>query len=263
MKNEACCHPILTIKDLHVTIGEKKILKNINLSAVKGRVLGIIGESGSGKSMLCQAIMQSLPTFAQQKQGRIFYNDIDLAKLSNEELRKYRGRHLSMIMQNPSASFDSNQTIEMHFHETLKAHFTMNKKEIRQTAIYYMNKVNLPNPERIMKYYPFQLSGGMLQRVMIALCLAMQANVLIADEPTTALDTINQKNILKLFNDIRTETDATIIMVTHDLGVIAELADDVVVMYKGEIIEQASVYDCFDNPQHSYTKKLLQSRIIV
>ncbi len=262
MKNETSCDPILTIKDLHVTIGEKKILKNINLSVDKGRVLGVIGESGCGKSMLCQAIMRSLPICGQQ-QGQILYNNRDLTTLSEVNMRNYRGKHLSMIMQNPSISFDSNQTIDMHFRETLKAHFTMNNKEIKQTAIYYMNKVHLPNPERLLTYYPFQLSGGMLQRVMIALALAMQANLLIADEPTTALDTINQKNILNLFNDIRTETDATIIIVTHDLGVIAELADDVAVMYKGEVVEQTNVFDCFDNPQHPYTKKLLHSRITI
>jgi len=252
---------VLEVKDLSVKIGEEKILTSINLSAYQGRVLGIIGESGSGKTMLCQAIMQSLPSIAQITHGQIFYQQQDLLKLSAAQLRAYRGRHLSIIMQNPSAAFDHIQTIERHFRETLKAHFVMTKNEIRQLAIESMSKVNLPNPEQLLHYYPFQLSGGMLQRVMIALSLAIQASIYIADEPTTALDTVNQKQVLTLFDRIRLETEAAILLVTHDLGVIAELADDVAVMYKGEIIEQANVYDFFDAPQHGYTKKLLQSRI--
>lgn len=263
MESETSFEPILSVQDLTVKIGEKRILQNINLTAYKGRVLGIIGESGSGKSMLCQAIMQALPTYAQKESGNILYNQHDLSMLPEDKMRAIRGKQISMIMQNPSASLDSIQTIEMHFRETLKAHFPMNKKEIKQTAIYYMRKVNLPNPEKLLTYYPFQLSGGMLQRVMIALSLSMQSKLVIADEPTTALDTVNQKNILSLFDQIRTETGAGIIIVTHDLGVIAELADDVAVIYKGEIVEQTNVYDCFDNPKHPYTKELLQSRLIV
>ncbi|OXS76262.1 nickel import ATP-binding protein NikD [Lysinibacillus sp. KCTC 33748] len=251
---------LLQVKDLNVQIGEQEILSSINLTANKGRILGIIGESGSGKSMLCQAIMQSIPAEAKST-GQILYQDIDLTSVTKERLRDYRGRHMSMITQNPLAAFDSIQTIEMHFRETLKAHYVLHKKEIRQIAISSMNKVNLPNPEKLLQYYPFQLSGGMLQRVMIALSFAMQPKLYIADEPTTALDTVNQKKILSLFNQIRNDTDAAIIIVTHDLGVIAELADEVAVMYKGELIEQANVFDFFDAPQHWYTKKLLQSRI--
>ncbi|MGE7998955.1 ABC transporter ATP-binding protein [Lysinibacillus sp. NPDC093190] len=251
---------LLQVKDLTVQIDEKEILSSINLTAYKGRILGIIGESGSGKSMLCHAIMQSLPAMAKST-GQILYQNIDLTSVTKEKLRDYRGKHLSMITQNPLVAFDSNQTLEMHFRETLKAHYVMNKKEVRQIAISAMDKVNLPNPEKLLQYYPFQLSGGMLQRVMIALSFAMQPTLYIADEPTTALDTVNQKKILTLFNQIRNETDAAIIIVTHDLGVIAELADEVAVMYKGELIERANVFDFFDAPQHWYTKKLLQSRI--
>jgi len=251
---------LLQVKDLNVQIGEQEILSSINLTANKGRILGIIGESGSGKSMLCQAIMQSIPAVAKST-GQILFQNTDLSSVTKESLRDYRGRHISMITQNPLVAFDSIQTIEMHFRETLKAHYVLTKKEIRQIAISAMNKVNLPNPEKLLQYYPFQLSGGMLQRVMIALSFAMQPKLYIADEPTTALDTVNQKKILTLFNQIRDETNAAIILVTHDLGVIAELADEVAVMYKGELIEQANVFDFFDAPQHWYTKKLLQSRI--
>lgn len=252
---------VLEVKDLTVKIGEKNVLSSINMTAYKGRVLGIIGESGSGKTMLCHAIMQSLPSLAQITQGQVLYRQEDLLAMSASKLRAYRGRHLSMIMQNPATAFDSIQTIEKHFLETLKAHFVMTKKEMRQIAIDTMYKVNLPNVEQLLHYYPFQLSGGMLQRVMIALSLAIQSTLYIADEPTTALDTVNQKQVLTLFDRICSETGAAIILVTHDLGVIAELADDVAVMYKGEIIEQANVFDFFDAPQHPYTKKLLQSRI--
>ncbi|TKI66295.1 ABC transporter ATP-binding protein [Lysinibacillus mangiferihumi] len=252
---------VLEVKDLTVKIGEKNVLSSINMTAYKGRVLGIIGESGSGKTMLCHAIMQSLPSLAQITQGQVLYRQEDLMAMSASKLRAYRGRHLSMIMQNPATAFDSIQTIEKHFLETLKAHFVMTKKEMRQIAIDTMYKVNLPNVEQLLHYYPFQLSGGMLQRVMIALSLAIQSTLYIADEPTTALDTVNQKQVLTLFDRICSETGAAIILVTHDLGVIAELADDVAVMYKGEIIEQANVFDFFDAPQHPYTKKLLQSRI--
>lgn len=252
---------VLEVKDLTVKIGEKNVLSSINMTAYKGRVLGIIGESGSGKTMLCHAMMQSLPSLAQITQGQVLYRQEDLLAMSASKLRAYRGRHLSMIMQNPATAFDSIQTIEKHFLETLKAHFVMTKKEMRQIAIDTMYKVNLPNVEQLLHYYPFQLSGGMLQRVMIALSLAIQSTLYIADEPTTALDTVNQKQVLTLFDRICSETGAAIILVTHDLGVIAELADDVAVMYKGEIIEQANVFDFFDAPQHPYTKKLLQSRI--
>lgn len=252
---------VLEVKDLTVKIGEKNVLSSINMTAYKGRVLGIIGESGSGKTMLCHAMMQTLPSLAQITQGQVLYRQEDLLAMSASTLRAYRGRHLSMIMQNPATAFDSIQTIEKHFLETLKAHFVMTKKEMRQIAIDTMYKVNLPNADELLHYYPFQLSGGMLQRVMIALSLAIQSTLYIADEPTTALDTVNQKQVLTLFDRICSETGAAIILVTHDLGVIAELADDVAVMYKGEIIEQANVFDFFDAPQHPYTKKLLQSRI--
>lgn len=253
---------VLEVKDLTVKIGEKNVLTSINLAAYKGRVLGIIGESGSGKTMLCQAILQTLPSIAQVTQGEILYQKENLLNISAAKLRDYRGRYLSMILQNPSAAFDSIQTIESHFRETLKAHFKLTNNEIRQIALDAMHKVHLPNPEQLLHYYPFQLSGGMLQRVMIALSVAIQATLYIADEPTTALDTINQKKVLTLFNRIRLETGAAIIVVTHDLGVIAELADDVAVMYQGEIIEQTNVYDFFDYPQHAYTKKLLQARML-
>ncbi|MFJ7839057.1 ABC transporter ATP-binding protein [Lysinibacillus sphaericus] len=252
---------VLEVKDLTVKIGEKNVLSSINMTAYKGRVLGIIGESGSGKTMLCHAMMQTLPSLAQITQGQVLYRQEDLLAMSASTLRAYRGRHLSMIMQNPATAFDSIQTIEKHFLETLKAHFVMTKKEMRQIAIDTMYKVNLPNADELLHYYPFQLSGGMLQRVMIALSLAIQSTLYIADEPTTGLDTVNQKQVLTLFDRICSETGAAIILVTHDLGVIAELADDVAVMYKGEIIEQANVFDFFDAPQHPYTKKLLQSRI--
>ncbi|AVK85014.1 nickel import ATP-binding protein NikD [Lysinibacillus sp. B2A1] len=253
---------VLEVKDLSVKIGEKNVLTSINLAAYKGRVLGIIGESGSGKTMLCHAIMQTLPSLAQVTQGEILYQQENLLNVSNTKLRAYRGRHLSMILQNPSTALDRIQTIESHFRETLKAHFKLTKKEMRHIALDAMNKVHLPHPEQLLHYYPFQLSGGMLQRVMIALSLAIQASIYIADEPTTALDTINQKQVLTLFDCIRLETEAALILVTHDLGVIAELADDVVVMYQGEIIEQTNVFDFFDAPQHPYTKKLLQARIL-
>ncbi|WHP42757.1 ABC transporter ATP-binding protein [Lysinibacillus capsici] len=253
---------VLEVKDLTVKMGEKNILTSINLTAYKGRVLGIIGESGSGKTMLCHAIMQTLPSLAQVTQGEVLYQQENLLSVSAAKLRAYRGRHLSMILQNPSTAFDRIQTIESHFRETLKAHFKLTKKEMRQIALEALNKVHLPHPDQLLSYYPFQLSGGMLQRVMIALSLAIQASLYIADEPTTALDTINQKQVLTLFDRIRSETDAAILLVTHDLGVIAELADDVAVMYQGEIVEQANVFDFFDAPQHPYTKKLLQARML-
>ncbi|WP_369354141.1 ABC transporter ATP-binding protein [Lysinibacillus capsici] len=253
---------VLEVKDLTVKMGEKNILTSINLTAYKGRVLGIIGESGSGKTMLCHAIMQTLPSLAQVTQGEVLYQQENLLSVSAAKLRAYRGRHLSMILQNPSTAFDRIQTIESHFRETLKAHFKLTKKEMRQIALEALNKVHLPHPDQLLSYYPFQLSGGMLQRVMIALSLAIQASLYIADEPTTALDTINQKQVLTLFDRIRSETDAAILLVTHDLGVIAELADDVAVMYQGEIIEQTNVFDFFDVPQHPYTKKLLQARML-
>lgn len=220
---------IVTVRNLAVEIEQKHILKNVNLEAYRGKVLGIIGESGSGKTLTCKAIMGMLPQQAKITNGEIIHQN-------HSELGRTRGNQISIIMQNPTASFNPVRTIEKHFIETIRQHQKMSKKEARELAIFYMEKVHLSRPEDLLKQYPFQLSGGMLQRIMIAISMATKLELLIADEPTTALDTVNQKNILNELDRIRTELGVAIILVTQDLGVIAALADDVAVMYKARLL---------------------------
>lgn len=247
---------LLNIENLCINIGRQKVLKNIHMQAKKGRILGVIGESGSGKSTLCRAIMQQLPPSFQQTDGDILFNEYPLTKEST-----YIGTAITSILQNPMMAFDTIQTIEGHFFETIKAQYKMKPTQMRQLAKQYLEKVQLYDTHRILKSYPFELSGGMLQRIMIALALISKPQLIIADEPTTALDMINQHNIVTLLKTLQSQEQLTILLITHDLGVIAALADDVAVIHNGEIVECADVYTCFDSPQHAYTKQLLEARL--
>ncbi|MGE7608288.1 ABC transporter ATP-binding protein [Peribacillus frigoritolerans] len=247
---------LLKIENLCINIGKQKVLRNIQLQAKKGRILGIVGESGSGKSTLCRAIMQQLPSSFQQTDGTILFNHYPLTKES-----KHIGTTITSILQNPMMSFDTIQTIEGHFFETLKAHRKMEPIQMRQLTEQSLKKVQLYDTQRILKSYPFELSGGMLQRIMIALALLLKPQLVIADEPTTALDMVTQHNILALLRTLQNQEQLTMLLITHDLGVIAALADDVAVIYNGEVIEYSDVYTCFDSPKHPHTKQLLEARL--
>ncbi|MBM7541940.1 nickel import ATP-binding protein NikD [Amphibacillus cookii] len=255
---------ILRVKDLHVKVKTKEglstLVQDINFGVKKGRVTGLVGESGSGKTVTSMSILQLFDQNKMDVQGSITLNGRELSRLKNKEMREIRGKDIAFIMQNPMNAFTPVFTIGHQFVETIKSHTPLKKKQAKALAIDMMESVNLPNPDKLLKNYPFQLSGGMLQRVMIAMAACLQPSIIIADEPTTALDLHNQLLVLRLLNKIRSQYGTSILLISHDLGVIAEMADDVIVMKQGRIVESANVFDLFDHPKHEYTKKLLRIR---
>ncbi|MAX68529.1 MAG: ABC transporter ATP-binding protein [Flavobacteriales bacterium] len=243
-----------------------RAVNGISFTLTKGETIGIVGESGSGKSVTSLSAMRLIPSPPGEISGGeiIFHKDdgesVDLLKISEEEIRKHRGNDIAMIFQEPMTSLNPVFTCGNQVVEAIMLHQNMNKHEAKDLTIKLFEEVQLPDPERIFSTYPHQISGGQKQRVMIAMAMSCQPSVLIADEPTTALDVTVQKTILQLMQKLQTERDMGILFITHDLGVIAELADKVVVMYKGNIVEQGNVWDIFSNPQHPYTKGLLACR---
>jgi peptide/nickel transport system ATP-binding protein len=246
--------------------GIAKAVDKISFTIYRGETVGIVGESGSGKSVTCLSIMRLIampPGYIAG--GEILYHRpngevIDLVKISLKGMRYYRGNEISMIFQEPMSSLNPVYTCGNQVMETILLHQETNKQQAKQRTIDLFTKVQLPDPERIFEAYPHQLSGGQKQRVMIAMALSCNPNVLIADEPTTALDVTVQQKILELMDQLRDEINASIIFITHDLGVIAEIADRVIVMYKGHIVEEGSVLEIFTHPSHPYTKSLLACR---
>ncbi|OWR30958.1 nickel import ATP-binding protein NikD [Saccharibacillus sp. O23] len=254
---------VLEVRGLRVGLksGEPaQLLKSIDLSLGRGRVLGIVGESGSGKSLTCSAILGLLDKRAMSVEGSVRLNGRELTDLPGRTLRTIRGKEIGCIMQNPMNAFTPVYTVGSQFVETLRAHSRMSKAQAREQAARSLESVNLPEPDKIMKRYPHQLSGGMLQRVMIAICLCLRPELVIADEPTTALDAVNQLQVLRELERLKTECGTSVLLVSHDLGVIAQMADEVAVMRKGEIVEYADVHRLFDDPRHEYTRMLLQAR---
>ena len=252
--------------DFHTSEGTVNAVKGISFDIPKGRTIGIVGESGSGKSVTSLAIMRLIKSPPGKiSEGEIFFNHpeegpVNLLELPEKNMRKIRGNHISMIFQEPMTSLNPVFTCGFQVMEVLMLHQNMTKEEAKARTIELFKEVKLPRPEAILNAYPHQISGGQKQRVMIAMAMACNPAVLIADEPTTALDVTVQKTILDLMEDLQREHDMSIIFITHDLGVIAEIADYVLVMYKGNIVEQGTVYNIFTNPQHPYTKGLLACR---
>ncbi|MEK4536032.1 ABC transporter ATP-binding protein [Peribacillus sp. FSL K6-1552] len=257
--------PILTVDNLNVIVttpyGVTQTVHDVSFKLEAGKVLGLVGESGSGKTMTCMSLLNLLPEKAKVVQGSIKFKNIDLLNVSTEDLRKVRGSEIAMIMQNPMIAFNPVRTIGRHFIETLRTHLPITKQQARKIAVEYLEKTDLPNPENVLNQYPFQLSGGMLQRVMIAITMSLSPSIIIADEPTTALDSTNQLQVLKQLDKLRKEYNTCILLVSHDLGVIAQLADEVAVMYGGYIVEKAPVLKLLNSPMHPYTKVLLESRL--
>ena len=255
---------ILKVSGLKVALqtktGSSTLVHNSNFAMKKGEVLGLVGESGSGKTVTSMSILQLHDRKSMDVTGSITLHDKELNGLGESEMRKIRGQEIAYIMQNPMNAFTPVFTIGHQFMETIRAHTSLNRKQAKELAIDIMTSVNLPEPEKILKSYPFQLSGGMLQRVMIAIAVSLQPSVLIADEPTTALDLHSQLLVLRLLDEVRIKYGTSILLISHDLGVISEMADNVIVMRQGEILESANVLELFDNPQHEYTKKLLKTR---
>lgn len=247
--------------------GIVKAVDNISFTINKGECVGIVGESGSGKSVTSLSIMRLIPNPPGKITGgqMLFHTDentppVDLVKLKEADMRKYRGNEISMIFQEPMTSLNPVFRCGNQVTEVLQLHQKLTADEAKKRTIELFERVKLPDPQRIFDAYPHQLSGGQKQRVMIAMALSCNPRLLIADEPTTALDVTVQKTILDLMNNLRREIDASVVFITHDLGVIAEIADRVLVMYKGKIVEQGSVLEIFGNPQHPYTKGLLACR---
>ncbi|MFJ7936693.1 ABC transporter ATP-binding protein [Sporosarcina sp. NPDC096371] len=241
--------------------GLVKAVDGIDFEVKEGRTIGLVGESGCGKSVTSLSIMGLLPkTLAQIEDGEINFNGVDITKLNEKSLRKIRGNEISMIFQEPMTSLNPVFTIGEQLSEPLKQHTNLSKKEMKKKIIDMLTLVGIPRPEGIYSEYPHQLSGGMRQRVMISLAMLCNPRLLIADEPTTALDVTIQAQILELIKDIRNKQNMAIILITHDLGVVAEMCDEVVIMYAGLIVEQADIKSIFDNPKHPYTQGLLKSR---
>lgn len=258
---------ILNIKNLEINVvqakSEKTLVDDVSLKVKKKGSLGIVGESGCGKSITALSIMQLLSYPLKVTKGEILFNNngeiVDIRKANNSQMRKIRGKEISMIFQEPMTALDPLFTIEEQITEVLKIHTNLNKKEMRDLALEMLIKVGIPRPDRVMKDYPHQLSGGMLQRVVISMALICNPKLLIADEPTTALDVTIQAQILELINELKVSYETSVIMITHDLGVIAETCDDVIVFYAGQVVEEANVADLFHNTAHPYTKGLIKA----
>ncbi|MBP3953018.1 ABC transporter ATP-binding protein [Bacillus suaedae] len=255
---------ILNVRDLHVLVrtqeGLSTLVQDINFGIEKGKILGLVGESGSGKTVTSMSILKLHDEKNTEIKGSITLQGRELNGLGNSEMRRIRGRDIAFIMQNPMNAFTPVFTIGHQFIETIQSHTSLTKRQAKELAIDVLESVNLPNPDNLLKNYPFQLSGGMLQRVMIGMAACLKPSVIIADEPTTALDLHSQLLVLRLLDKVRSEYGTSILLISHDLGVISELADDVIVMQHGRIVESANVIDLFDAPQHEYTKKLLRTR---
>lgn len=262
--------PLLEIRDLCTEFKTEeetvKAVDNITFTVNKGETIGIVGESGSGKSVTSLSVMRLIPNPPGKiTNGEMLFHSkskgmIDLAKVSNKEMRQIRGNEIAMIFQEPMTSLNPVYSCGDQVSEVIMLHQKLSKKEARKKTIELFEKVKLPRPEAIYDTYPHQISGGQKQRVMIAMAMSCNPQLLIADEPTTALDVTVQKTILELMRELQLQYNMGIMFITHDLGVIAELADKVVVMYKGKIVEQGSVLEIFSNPQHPYTKGLLACR---
>ena len=254
---------LLEIKNLHTYFQTREGLvcavEGVSFYLDRGELLGLVGESGCGKSITALSIMRLVAPPGKIVAGEILFEGRDLLKLSNAEMRSMRGNDVAMIFQDPMTSLNPVFTVGEQIAEALRLHRKLSRKDARAAAVEAMREVSIPDPELRANDYPHQLSGGMRQRVMIAMALACDPKVLIADEPTTALDVTIQAQILELLNNLRRTRDLAVLLITHDLGVVAEVADRVAVMYTGKIVEESPVDELFARPKHPYTEGLLRS----
>ncbi len=248
----------LTVKFLSGKV-ENEVVKKISFDLKENKILGIVGESGSGKSVTSLAVLGLLPKNTIQE-GTIFFDEKNLLKISDKEFQQIRGNKIAMIFQEPMSSLNPTLTCGSQVAEVLKQHTGLNKKEMYQEVISLFQKVKLPLPDRIFNSYPHQISGGQKQRVMIAIAIACKPDLLIADEPTTALDVTVQKEIILLLKELQKENKMSILLISHDLSLVSEIADDVIILFKGEIVEKGNTTDIFHSPQHDYTKGLINSK---
>lgn len=254
---------LLTVRNLYTAFrtAEREVtpVEDVSFSIKAGETLGIVGESGCGKSVTSASVMRLLGRTGRVRDGEILFEGTNLVNLSEEEMRRIRGNRISMIFQEPMTSLNPVFTIGYQMLEAIRLHLGLKSAEARQYAAEMLKKVGIPRAEAVLDSYPHTLSGGMRQRVMIAMALSCQPQLLIADEPTTALDVTIQAQILDLIKRLSRASRMSVMLITHDLGVIAEMADRVIVMYAGQVVEEADVFSLFANPQHPYTQGLLQS----
>lgn len=254
--------PLLQVKNLQTAFEidgtDYNAVDNVSFKVKPRQIVGIVGESGCGKSVMSLSIMKLLPKGSGKiKSGEVIFDGLNLEKMSESQINKIRGKDVSMIFQEPMTSLNPVFTIGYQLQEVLFNHTKLSKQEARQKSIALLKSVGISRPEKLVDEYPHQLSGGMRQRVMIAIAIACQPKLLIADEPTTALDVTVQAQILELLKEIQAVNDMSVILITHDLGVIAEMCDEVMVMYAGRIVERTDVDTLFHNPKHPYTSLLL------
>jgi dipeptide transport system ATP-binding protein len=255
---------ILSVDNLHVSFttygGSVQAVRGVSFDLHKGETLAIVGESGCGKSVTSNAIMGLIPQPPGRiSDGKVMFKDMELTKMTKKELRKVQGVDISMIFQDPMTALNPTLTIGEQLMEGVRTHTNANKTEAKEKALAMLRLVGIPNPQERLKQYPHQFSGGMRQRIVIAIALICEPELLIADEPTTALDVTIQAQILELFEEIQAKTGVSIVLITHDLGVVAKIADRIAVMYAGKIIEIGTKREIFYTPQHPYTQGLLNS----
>ncbi|MCI7726996.1 MAG: ABC transporter ATP-binding protein [Clostridiales bacterium] len=254
---------LLEVNDLHTSFytpaGEVKAVNGVSFQLERGKVLGIVGESGSGKSVTAYSILQILEKTGKIVSGSVKLDGQELVGIGEEGMKHIRGNRISIIFQDPMTSLNPTYTIGHQLMEAILLHTGRNKQQAWDRAVEMLRLANVSEPEKRMKQYPYEFSGGMRQRVMIAMALACEPDILIADEPTTALDVTIQAQILELMQSLQKELGMAIIMITHDLGVVAQMCDEVIVMYAGSICEQGTADEIFYNPKHEYTKGLLHS----
>ena len=254
---------ILSVKELRTSFstdnGEVMAVNGISFDLDRGKILGIVGESGSGKSVTAYSIMRILESNGGIKGGHVFYKGDDITKFSEKQMREFRGKCCSIIFQDPMTSLNPVFTVGNQLKEAIELHTDRKGKAAEERAVEMLTLVGVNEPEKRVKQYPYELSGGMRQRVMIAMALACEPDILIADEPTTALDVTIKAQILELMQDLQKKLGMAIIIVTHDLGVIADMCDEIIVMYGGRVCERGTAEDIFYRPHHEYTKGLLRS----
>lgn len=255
--------PMLQVKNLHTSFftdaGEVRAVNGISYNLDAGKVLGIVGESGSGKSVSAYSILRILTDTGRVTEGEVLFKGENILEYTEQQMQKFRGSRISIIFQDPMTCLNPTFTIGNQLMEAILLHTDRNKKEAEERAIEMLRLVGISEPEKRMKQYPFELSGGMRQRVMIAMALACEPDILIADEPTTALDVTIQAQILDLIQDLQKQMGMAVIMITHDLGVIADMCDEIIVMYGGKVCERGTTDEIFYNPRHEYTKGLIRS----
>jgi len=254
---------VLDIQDLQlqlaITHGKKPILRGVNLAIEAGETCGLVGESGAGKTMVAKALLGILPKRTRDLRGKLLFKGQDLLSLSSRHHTRLLGKHITLIPQDPMVALNPVQTIRQQFHTAMKRHTKESAKTLDNLCIDSLKQVSLPHPDQVLKNYPHELSGGMRQRVLIAMAFAPKPSLVIADEPTTALDVTVQKRVLGLIGELQKQSNTAVLFVTHDLGVVAKLCDTVYVMHSGKVVENGPCERVINHPQHAYTQALLNA----